>query len=399
MKKLSVLFAVALLVFAGNSLAQGTQISGSQIKDGAITNSKIANGAISGSKFTLGIITNEHVAANAAIDWTKISKVGALPADISAEHVLTFNSPLVRSSNAISISNIAYTLVNFTGATPSLIGAENPLTFDTPLTRVTNTISCATFVASGDTHAPGCVPDPGATPGTSKFLREDSQFVEPVTEATTVDVTNDTALDADVHPIWVANAATGQTVKASSGNLTYHPSTQVLTNGGTTVSGNLVLNDPKLTTGTLASVNGIVSTIVTKYTWNNANVVACGSNLTCDITAGTIPANYIVKRVLMVVLNPAANIGTLTVSLGITAASYDDYILASDIKASANTIYGDLLAELGASMQDYLGNIPSLTGATALKIHLIATDGGANTLADVTGSSGVIFIETMKLPF
>ena len=36
------------------------------------------------------------------------------------------------------------------------------------------------FLASGATHAPGAVPDPGATAGTLKFLREDTTWVEAV---------------------------------------------------------------------------------------------------------------------------------------------------------------------------------------------------------------------------
>jgi Concanavalin A-like lectin/glucanases superfamily len=35
------------------------------------------------------------------------------------------------------------------------------------------------FVASGASHAPGLVPDPGATAGTTKFLREDATFAVP----------------------------------------------------------------------------------------------------------------------------------------------------------------------------------------------------------------------------
>lgn len=35
------------------------------------------------------------------------------------------------------------------------------------------------FMGSGASHAPGAVPDPGATAGTSKFLREDGSWVAP----------------------------------------------------------------------------------------------------------------------------------------------------------------------------------------------------------------------------
>ena len=48
---------------------------------------------------------NHHVASDAAIEWSKISKVSALPSDINAEVVLTFVSPLVRTlGNTISVN-------------------------------------------------------------------------------------------------------------------------------------------------------------------------------------------------------------------------------------------------------------------------------------------------------
>src|SRR5690606_12704785 len=37
------------------------------------------------------------------------------------------------------------------------------------------------FVASGASHTAGLVPDPGATPGSSKFLREDATWATPPT--------------------------------------------------------------------------------------------------------------------------------------------------------------------------------------------------------------------------
>lgn len=38
----------------------------------------------------------------------------------------------------------------------------------------------AAMGASGPGHAPGFVPDPGVTAGTTRFLREDAAFVKPV---------------------------------------------------------------------------------------------------------------------------------------------------------------------------------------------------------------------------
>ena len=40
-------------------------------------------------------------------------------------------------------------------------------------------LSCPNFIASGGSHSAGCTPDPGATPGTTKFLREDASWQVP----------------------------------------------------------------------------------------------------------------------------------------------------------------------------------------------------------------------------
>lgn len=45
----------------------------------------------------------------------------------------------------------------------------------------------APFVASGASHASGFVPDPGASAGTTKFLREDATFVNPLASPAQID--------------------------------------------------------------------------------------------------------------------------------------------------------------------------------------------------------------------
>src|SRR4051812_26779097 len=45
-------------------------------------------------------------------------------------------------------------------------------------------VSTDSFVASGASHAPGFVPDPPATSGTTKFLREDASWAVPTASAT-----------------------------------------------------------------------------------------------------------------------------------------------------------------------------------------------------------------------
>jgi hypothetical protein len=91
MKKIRVEIVLLLATLLASPLfGQGTQISGSQIKDGAITNAKIS--------------------ASALIDYTKINFTLMPPSIVNAENPLTFNTPLSRTSNTISLTFVPVTL-------------------------------------------------------------------------------------------------------------------------------------------------------------------------------------------------------------------------------------------------------------------------------------------------
>lgn len=76
---------------------------------------------------------------------------------------------------------------NFT--VPSGSGAVTAVTGSAPIASSGGTnpdISIADFVASGTSHARGAVPDPGASSGTTKFLREDASWAVPPNSGGTV---------------------------------------------------------------------------------------------------------------------------------------------------------------------------------------------------------------------
>src|ERR1035438_4274322 len=136
MKKLISL--LAFLVFANTALAQGTQISGSQIRDGAIDNSKVASDAL--------------------IAFTKIDFTGATNTLIGAENPLTFNTPLSRTSNAISLTlvDIAHGGLGMT----SLLTGRIPFGGSGPTVAATSsanlmfdgtTLSTSSFTVTGTT--------------------------------------------------------------------------------------------------------------------------------------------------------------------------------------------------------------------------------------------------------
>lgn len=71
---------------------------------------------------------------------------------------------------------IKWASISGSGTVTSIV-VSAPLTGGTITT--TGTIACPPAVASGASHASGCVPDPGVTAGETKFLREDMTYVAP----------------------------------------------------------------------------------------------------------------------------------------------------------------------------------------------------------------------------
>ncbi len=160
-----------------------------------------------------------------------------------------------------------------------------------------------------------------------------------------------------------------------------------------TLSG-VLLSDGALTAGTMTiGTSAMVRSVVHKFSWTNAMIVALGAVANGDVTVCTLPAKTLVKNVYVVITGQGAGVATLSVAVGRTAAAYIDYVVASDAKATANTVYGDASGERGTNLVGY--DLPSITGTTAVKAHFIAT---VQTLDATTGSTGDIYIETVTLP-
>jgi hypothetical protein len=154
--------------------------------------------------------------------------------------------------------------------------------------------------------------------------------------------------------------------------------------------GNGVLTSGTATAEVQARMSGAQ---VHSCTWTNAQVVALGASLTGDIPCYTLPAKTEVRNVYLIITGQGAGTTTLTAAVGRTSASYIDYVVASDAKAAANTVYGDASGERGTNLVGY--DLPSYTGTTAVNIHFIST--GSN-LSSVTGSTGRVIIETSLVP-
>lgn len=153
-----------------------------------------------------------------------------------------------------------------------------------------------------------------------------------------------------------------------------------------------VLND-KLTAGTMtAETEAKIRTVTSSYTWTTAQVnTALGAGTAGDITVATLPAKTQVVDAMAVITEAATGPATLTVACGRTGATYIDYIVASDAKAAANTVYGDASVERGTNLVGY--DLPSYTGTTDVKCHFVAGD-----TTDLTTGRGRVIITTRLLP-
>lgn len=190
-------------------------------------------------------------------------------------------------------------------------------------------------------------------------------------------------------PAYVPNPAIAATSVVMGGDVTG------------TVGSNTVISatTAQLTAGTMAIANNaVVRRTWTKFTWTNAQVVALGASTTGDITVCTLPAKTTVHRAFIVINTAATGTTTLTVAVGRTSASYNDYVVASDAQAAANTMYGYTKATVGTNLYDGVTMIydtPSITGTTVVKAHYVST--GAN-LSSVLTSTGTVYLETSVLP-
>ncbi len=187
------------------------------------------------------------------------------------------------------------------------------------------------------------------------------------------------------------NGGSGVTLDWASGVL------QVLDNTSSGYFGFLASNyqlSSALTAGTMGyPLQAFVRRNVNKFTWTNANVVALGAALTGNIAVCTLPAKTVVINAYVIITGAATGPSTLTVSVGRTAAAYIDYIVASDAKAAANTVYGDASAERGTNLTGY--DLASFTGTTVVNAQFVAT---VANLDQTLASTGSIYLETMTFP-
>jgi hypothetical protein len=156
----------------------------------------------------------------------------------------------------------------------------------------------------------------------------------------------------------------------------------------------LSLPPAALTAGTMYYTKApAVRKILHRFLWDNSMLVALGAVGAGDVKVCTLLPGVVVTNAYVVILGAETSANALTVAVGRVSATYIDYIVAKDAKASAGTVYGAVSGDRGTNLTGY--DLPSLGSTTDIFAHFIKTTTNLNSCV---GSAGVVLIETMRLP-
>lgn len=208
--------------------------------------------------------------------------------------------------------------------------------------------------------------------------------------APTEDITGSAALIAD-------NAAIAANIFEARDNGTPRSTTAAAANVTIQDGAQVYLGPMGLTSSTMTpTIVSEARTVTHSYAWTNAMVAALAGTAG-DITVATLPAKTQINNAYVVIDGAAAGPATVTVSCGdaIAGTPFINYIVPSDAKAAANTVYGDAVAERGTSIDVEFYYLPAYAATTLVTCHYISS--GAN-LSTVTGSAGRLVLTTTLLP-
>ena len=258
----------------------------------------------------------------------------------------------------------------------------------------------ATFVASGAGHKPGAVPDPGASAGTTKFLREDATFAvptgTPASPANSIQFNNAGAFGGDASFEWdninkVLDIGPTQVAVLPASvpqlQITGNNPVQIETNSVFTFGHLIYVDNPTVIT----NAEGSDDAIVVSRNYNPSGTVP-GNFLLDGITVGisTDPANtqnqtnaFITGFNGFLTPQSAAALGTFH---GVDGPIYPSIPTGTMSIVEAKNFYGEILMGDGV----HFGNTMNITLAVGLNAgtHGWQT-GGTYTGGTITNSWGV----------
>lgn len=189
----------------------------------------------------------------------------------------------------VSVNGTASSDANFSDTNPAAVGTGVNVLWQKD-TNAPDRISAymKIFIASGGTHAPGLVPDPGATSGTTKFLREDATWQVPAGSGS-LEV-KETDGTPDVTGVSIIQVSNGTLTNNGSGNVSITTG-----GGGGGGSGTSTPNSVRVTNAGNTSVSNNTETAILYDTesYDNGGFHSTSSNtnrLTVPSGAGGVYA-------------------------------------------------------------------------------------------------------------
>lgn len=162
-------------------------------------------------------------------------------------------------------------------------------------------------------------------------------------------------------------------------------------------------------TGLNVTAYGGARTHVAAYTVGTAHCTAASA--VCNLTVATLPPRTFLKRVFAAIATPfTCDADCATVNFAVGTSTGSNSLLATlSLTAAANTIYGDIDAELGATINaaNRAASGPSIllswTANTTVSLQIICAGGGTGNCGDgaatnLTAGSVEVFLETSLFP-
>jgi hypothetical protein len=287
-------------------------------------------------------------------------------------------------------------------------GSVTAITANAPLTGGTITgsgsIGCATAVASGTSHAAGCVPDPGPTAGSLKFLREDMTYVTPAGGAglsspltTKGDIWGYTTIEARIPvgtngqmPMADSTAATGLSYQYP-GIGTLHTLKETIFAGITPAS---------YADGSTTTIDGSGYTAVVP-TGGAADIVAAGLRLRLGTTSG---ANFTSMDIASgatgdftsIVGEPRYRRGRW--AMWVRLASYD-YTNASTYARGMYEVANSRLGVRLMRTKNYLGSPATATGGLAYDYWWNGSIQSTSSYSSIGVSSADVWMAYFRTPY
>jgi len=322
--------------------------------------------------------------ANGCGYMTNINGAGwvASSADGPGGNILEFNGTALASTDRVNFSS-----TNPAAPTGSLNVVLQKLTASS-LGNVTDMLSgyVPPFVASGTSHAPGLVPDPGSTAGSTRYLREDGTWNTPSGGGgDTITTPNETLAVGGTSSATSLDlvGATGEIMAGATPALTANPTLGL---SGTTGSVTLIYTNGTTSNTITENATGLTVGTVTSGVWNGTALTSAYLPSATAYTGTAQTWTALQTFGTNISIAGAAAVANMTIVLG-NSGSSTSWTANSCLNATAgsttpSTVSMTNLATTSVVTLTPVGNTSAIPGfGTSGGLTIAAWPSGAGTLS------------------